>query len=157
MKDEVNYVSRETRNIKSLVKQVEGPKDAKVMSCKQLADKYSYVIPLPTVEEFQRFDRELGDPKSDLRDDVVSFVTKNVPYNYDIVTSVHMKIQTFQSAVLPSGLDGGLAMSKCIVKMLKMFITKDVAVQYTAVKQAKGKQIMRITNLFSCVEGIHHY
>lgn len=44
-------------------------------------------------------------------------------------------------------------MSKCIVRMLKMFISKDVAVQFTAIKQAKGKKIMKTTNLFSCVEG----
>ncbi|OXU25902.1 hypothetical protein TSAR_011807 [Trichomalopsis sarcophagae] len=129
LKDEVKEVSKETRTIKSMIQRKgDVSKDPKVISCKQLADKYSYNIPLATVEEFERFDKELGDTNSSLREDVI--------------------------AVLPSGIDGGLSISKCIVKMLKMFITKEVAVQYTAVKQAKGKRIMIVTNLFNCMEAI---
>lgn len=81
MKDEVRDVSKETRTIKSLLKKVDVPKDTKVMSCKQLAEKYSYNIPLVTVEEFERFDKELEDPNSSLREDVVSFKNSRILTN----------------------------------------------------------------------------
>lgn len=74
LKDEVREVSKETQTIKTLMlKKEQVSRDPKIMSCKQLADKYSYNIPLTTVEEFERFDMALGDPNSSLREDVVGF------------------------------------------------------------------------------------
>lgn len=43
-----------------------------VMSIKQLAVKYSYTIPIPSIDEFEKFDNELEDPRSTLKADVVS-------------------------------------------------------------------------------------
>lgn len=57
-----------------------------------------------------------------------------------------------QSSVLLAGLDVSLIITKCIVKMFKMFLTKDVAKLFTAVRHMKGKKIMKSTNFYECVE-----
>lgn len=56
--------------------------------------------------------------------------------------------------MLLSGLDSNFAISKCMVNMLKMVISREVAMQYTAVKEVKDKNVMSNTNLYSCISGI---
>ena len=36
--------------------------------------------------------------------------------------------------------------------MLKMFLTKDVAVQYVAVKAKEGKEVMSQTTFYDCIQ-----
>lgn len=69
--DEVRDVKSETRQIKTLLQKKKTPQ---AMTCKQLAERNSYIIPLPSMEEFERFDKELEDPNSNLRTDLVSFI-----------------------------------------------------------------------------------
>ena len=67
--EEVKDISNETHNIKSLLSK---PGDIKVMNPKQLARKHGYNIPIQTIEEFEKFDKELENANSTLRSDFVS-------------------------------------------------------------------------------------
>ena len=58
-----------------------------------------------------------------------------------------------QKTVLLSGIDVNLIVTKSIVKMLKLFLTKPVATQYTASRLVAGKKFINKTNFYTIIEG----
>ncbi|XP_031781821.1 uncharacterized protein LOC107981872 [Nasonia vitripennis] len=90
----------------------------------QLSKKYNYDIPFKTMVEFQTFNIHLL-KKSDLKESV--------------------------SIVLQSGLDPQMVISKSIISMLKMFLTKDVAIQCVAVRKLEDRVPIRDTPFLQCV------
>ncbi|OXU20321.1 hypothetical protein TSAR_012875 [Trichomalopsis sarcophagae] len=56
--------------------------------------------------------------------------------------------------MLLSGLNSNLVISKCMVNILKMVLSREVAMQYTALKEAKDKNVMMNTNFYSCISEI---
>ncbi|KAJ8664817.1 hypothetical protein QAD02_006479 [Eretmocerus hayati] len=96
---------------------------------KELGQKFKYRIPPLTLKDFDRFDSELGNPKSSLKHHVM--------------------------IVLQAGLDRKYIVSKSAINMLKMFIAKSVAVQYVTQKAVGGKDKERLmikTNFYACID-----
>ena len=54
--------------------------------------------------------------------------------------------------MLQNRVDVELAVSKSIVTILKMFLTKHVAMEYVAIKPVAGKQVMTATTFCECVQ-----
>ncbi|KAJ8667686.1 hypothetical protein QAD02_009349 [Eretmocerus hayati] len=106
------------------------PKDF-IGTVKELGEKFKYTIPLMTLDEFDRFDSELGNPKSNLKHHVMT--------------------------VLQAGLDRKYIISKSAINMVKMFISKSVALQYVTQKPVEGKDKNRLmikTNFYACMDSL---
>ena len=69
---ESKNVTDELQSLKTIVLQFKETDVNNITNCKQLSEKYLYRIPLRTIEEFEKFEKELGDSKSTLRTDFVS-------------------------------------------------------------------------------------
>ncbi|KAJ8674155.1 hypothetical protein QAD02_005417 [Eretmocerus hayati] len=138
LKDLVKQVTNLNTEVKALSKKVDGVgkevgQMKAVMSHKlsgiitegfittpqQIAKKYNYKIPLQTLEDFERFDQELRNPNSSLYDDVV--------------------------IVLQSGLDSQYVIPRSIVKMLKMFLTRSVAMEFVGQRPAKTGEDVHVS------------
>ncbi|XP_031784663.1 uncharacterized protein LOC103315976 [Nasonia vitripennis] len=72
-------------------------------------------------------------------------------FNYKIPFQI---VQEFQTNVLQTGLDPTFVLSRSIVNMLKMYLSREVAAQYVAVKQKKHEYVMKPTNFFSLAEAL---
>ncbi|KAJ8665423.1 hypothetical protein QAD02_007085 [Eretmocerus hayati] len=94
----------------------------------QIAAKYKITIPIQTLDDFLTFDESLKDSNSNLKKDV--------------------------DRVLESGLDRRHVISRSIVTMLKMFISRNVALQYVASKACNKKRVMKDTAFFKCMDVI---
>ncbi|KAL7290839.1 hypothetical protein TKK_0015598 [Trichogramma kaykai] len=94
-------------------------------SASQLAEKYKYEIPFKSKDELQRFEGNLK-INQELRKDF-----------QDILSN----------AVDPTGV-----ISRSIVSMLKMFLSKNVAVQFTAIKNTQKKKAIIKTEFFKHIE-----
>ncbi|XP_014217534.1 uncharacterized protein LOC106646041 [Copidosoma floridanum] len=127
LKSEVSKLSQQIKNTKPTTPDTR-MNTRKLSTFKQLGDKHSYKLPLTSVEDFERFDKNLAETGSSLRTDLTTILT--------------------------SFYDKNLSISKYIEKVMKAVLSKEVAVQFTAVKQAKGKKIMKSTQLFSCIEAV---
>lgn len=55
--------------------------------------------------------------------------------------------------VLQSGLDPQMIVSKSMVTMLKMFLSKKVAMQCVAVKKIQDRLPIKSTPFFECIAG----
>ena len=59
--------------------------------------------------------------------------------------------------VLPTALDKFLVLSRSFVNMLKIFFTKDVAIQYTAINTTMKKEAIKSTKFCQCMESKNFY
>ncbi|XP_008205886.2 uncharacterized protein LOC100678523 isoform X1 [Nasonia vitripennis] len=128
MKNDVKQMKSDIETLKNaLIKnKIIGAKDF-VGTIQQLCNKFKFKIPFETVEEFEDFNIKLKQDEA-----------------------LHEAVST----VLQTGLDPTLVMSRSIVNMLKLFLTKTVAAQYVAVKIRKDKKVMKNTPFFQCIEGL---
>ncbi|KAJ8679129.1 hypothetical protein QAD02_014916 [Eretmocerus hayati] len=95
----------------------------------QLGEAFKYQFPLPTLEEFDRFNLELANPKSALKK--------------------HLLV------VLEAGLDCKFVVSKSTINMMRMFIDKSVALQYVGCKPVANKskdRLMVNTEFYKCMD-----
>lgn len=54
-------------------------------------------------------------------------------------------------------MDYSTTLSKNLTSMIKMVITRDIAIEYTASKVTPGKSLMKDEALYACIEGIFYY
>ncbi|KAJ8683057.1 hypothetical protein QAD02_018849 [Eretmocerus hayati] len=100
----------------------------------QLGEKFKYQFPLPTLEQFDRFNLELADPNSTLKK--------------------HFLV------VLEECLDSKHSVTKSAINMLKMYIDKSVALQHVGSKLVNPKvegtkpkeRIMINTEFYKCMD-----
>ncbi|KAJ8671131.1 hypothetical protein QAD02_002390 [Eretmocerus hayati] len=93
----------------------------------QINGKFGLKIPFKTIDEFQKFDEIF---MSDLK--LFSAVTNT----------------------LQTGVDPNLTITRCLVTMLKMFLAKEVAIQFVARQATAGKFIMCDTNFYKRIEAL---
>uniref|UniRef100_A0ABD2W7X3 DUF4806 domain-containing protein n=1 Tax=Trichogramma kaykai TaxID=54128 RepID=A0ABD2W7X3_9HYME len=104
-----------------------GKRKITVTSTVQLEELYNLKIPFVAVEDFKKFDDELG-TNSNLRQDVDS--------------------------IIELSLDPSLSLPRIIVKLLKMFLSHEVAILYTAIQATKRKEPIYPTRFFQNIMAI---
>uniref|UniRef100_A0ABD2WBD0 Uncharacterized protein n=1 Tax=Trichogramma kaykai TaxID=54128 RepID=A0ABD2WBD0_9HYME len=124
LKKDVCALTEEVRLMRSSGGKSGDQSSSFVGTIKQLNDKYKYQLPCIYKSEFEEFESDLS------TNEQLCIDVKNV---------------------LLTGIDSSLVISKSIVKMLKLFLEKDVAIHYTAIKATEKKKAILNTQLFQWI------
>lgn len=122
-----------------------------VSTVQQLNKKFNYDIPFKTIEEFKAFNNHLSE-KKDLRESVVIYIYI-LDCFYLTFGYYQFNKSFFQMNVLQSGLDPQMVISKSMVTMLKMFLSKKLAMQCVAVRNIQDKVPIKSTPFCECIKG----
>lgn len=118
-------------------------------------DKYEFVLPLKSIEDFQSFEQKLSSDENCQKD----FVSKPLFY---IFINIHefslMYIMTqllfvLQAAWLYFAFDKQKNVSKTITNILKKCMSRELALRFTAQKQCAGKIILKGTRFSKRILG----
>lgn len=148
IRHDVNRIKNDVSAIKDLLTEV--LENVPGITHLTFHDKYPLDIPFKTVPAFRDFDAKLSDDK-ELRKEFVSFGESNSWWTKRVVVCILNKNLFFQIQSLQMAINSSESLSKIIVNILKKWLSKDVAMEFTAVKVIGEKIVMKDTRFCKCL------
>lgn len=149
IKTDLKDISSVQHEMKSMLETSKGIIKTNV---KGFTEEYNLDLPFKEMTDFRLFDMRLG-TDSKFRQDFVSLLKASSLQFLLQFQDVEISKFVHQMSSLYFLLDRENVLTKSVTNILRKFMSRDVALKFTAVKQSVGKLILKETYFAECLKG----